>query len=652
MMPNTNRNQITERFLDLTLEVNYLLTGENYIVVKRPAESILQSNSPCVLDGSNRIQSPSTVPPPHSLMHDGNNEQKIMKLTNKIIHLLTGEVWKYLEGHKEPYNDLMMDTHQPLSSLDGSLNSSETDDLPIQVPSANCVTVGEVSVNHGENSMTFNELNKTPSKSVGPEISLHEERNLPIGEIYSLKECSQTKSPTAFNVEEPVPQEDINLTDNDIITPTEQTQYPSTHIKEDPALCEEGNLIDTDIITPTEKTEYPSIHIKEEPASYDDETLTDADIIRPTVQTEYQFINIKEEPASCDEENLTETNIHTNITHTEYPSTYIKEESPWCEEGYLTDNDIYTSTEQTQTECESTHITEDSASCEEGNFTDTDIYANTEHIQTECPSTPITDDSASCEEVDISDLDIQTLPCDPMIEYERNTNSSDSHEVSLTNLNQMKATCSECEENITCKTNLIGHKGFESKSHVIEFHKTCQGAESHPLIKQEKQETKSHPRCRLIHSGEKHKRKHSCSECEKCFKCISTLKLHLRSHTGEKPFSCSECGKCLSQKKSPIAQEWIQSEKKPFACSECGKCFSQSGSFNRHLRIHTGLKPFSCSECGKSFSQKSNLDRHAMIHTGLKPFSCTECGKCFSQKGHFNTHLRVHNGNKPEIKKL
>ncbi|CAH2320912.1 Hypothetical predicted protein [Pelobates cultripes] len=108
---------MTERILDLTLEVNYLLTGEDYIVVKRSGESIIQGRIPCASDGSSRTQSASTVPLPHSLIQDRNNDQKVLKLTNQIIHLLTGEVWKYLEGHKEPYNDLMMDTHQSLCSL-------------------------------------------------------------------------------------------------------------------------------------------------------------------------------------------------------------------------------------------------------------------------------------------------------------------------------------------------------------------------------------------------------------------------------------------------------------------------------------------------------------------------------------------------------
>ncbi|KAM8923993.1 gastrula zinc finger protein XlCGF66.1-like [Pelodytes ibericus] len=126
MRMNSPQNQVTELILNLTLEILYLLTGEDYMVVKTPG------SSPRVSEGSCRTQISSTEPPPHSLIHQKNNDQKILELTNKIIQLLTGEVpircedvtvyfsmeeWEYLEGHKDLYTDVMMETHQTLSSL-------------------------------------------------------------------------------------------------------------------------------------------------------------------------------------------------------------------------------------------------------------------------------------------------------------------------------------------------------------------------------------------------------------------------------------------------------------------------------------------------------------------------------------------------------
>lgn len=37
--------------------------------------------------------------------------------------------------------------------------------------------------------------------------------------------------------------------------------------------------------------------------------------------------------------------------------------------------------------------------------------------------------------------------------------------------------------------------------------------------------------------------KHRCKFCGKGFSSDSALKIHIRSHTGERPFACNDCGK-------------------------------------------------------------------------------------------------------------
>lgn len=53
-----------------------------------------------------------------------------------------------------------------------------------------------------------------------------------------------------------------------------------------------------------------------------------------------------------------------------------------------------------------------------------------------------------------------------------------------------------------------------------------------------------------------------------------------------------------------------------YECHYCGKGFSRPSSLKIHLNSHTGEKPFICpvESCGRSFSVLSNMRRHARVH--------------------------------------
>ncbi|XP_073538822.1 gastrula zinc finger protein XlCGF66.1-like [Phyllobates terribilis] len=125
---NKDRGKIAERIINLTLEIIFHLTGEDYTIVKKTSSDRCQDP---VSEGRGGPLSPIPGPPPHPRIHEDINDQKILELTHKMIELLTGEVpircqdvtvyfsmeeWEYLEGHKDRYKEVMMEEHRPRTS--------------------------------------------------------------------------------------------------------------------------------------------------------------------------------------------------------------------------------------------------------------------------------------------------------------------------------------------------------------------------------------------------------------------------------------------------------------------------------------------------------------------------------------------------------
>ncbi|XP_055839592.1 homeotic protein spalt-major [Episyrphus balteatus] len=84
----------------------------------------------------------------------------------------------------------------------------------------------------------------------------------------------------------------------------------------------------------------------------------------------------------------------------------------------------------------------------------------------------------------------------------------------------------------------------------------------------------------------------------------------------------------------------------PNQCIFCQKVMSCRSSLQMHIRTHTGERPFRCRICGRAFATKGNLKAHMSIHK-IKPpmrsqFKCPVCHQKFSNGIILQQHIRIH----------
>lgn len=138
-----------------------------------------------------------------------------------------------------------------------------------------------------------------------------------------------------------------------------------------------------------------------------------------------------------------------------------------------------------------------------------------------------------------------------------------------------------------------------------------------------------------------------CPECGKTVSCNATLRDHMRTHTGERPFQCSECGLAFAQRSNLRMHKRLHTGERPYMCGICGKTFARSSHLPAHMRTHTGEKPYVCQECNHSFITAQQLKNHFRVHTGEKPWKCDLCDAAFTHSSSLSTHKKKHTGQKP-----
>ena len=141
---------------------------------------------------------------------------------------------------------------------------------------------------------------------------------------------------------------------------------------------------------------------------------------------------------------------------------------------------------------------------------------------------------------------------------------------------------------------------------------------------------------RRTHEG---KKPFLCQICNKSFNEKGNLKTHLRFHSELRPFQCPLCLKNYKTNGHLKDHIEIQHNKiKKYVCNTCNKKFGRISTLKAHIRTHTGEKNFRCKVegCDKCFAEKGNMEIHYKRHlkklNRLNELEEKKTKKCYGKK--------------------
>ncbi|XP_068113181.1 zinc finger protein 154-like [Hyperolius riggenbachi] len=556
-----NQSHMTERIFNLTLEIIYLLTGEDFEIVKKGSGALLTPTS-CF-----HGPPPTTETPPHSLTPERNKEKKVLQVIKKMMELLTGEVpircedvtvcfsmeeWEYIEGHKDLYKDTMMKNHPSLTSPDVSSNRNSPERCTGPLYTQDC-SLEDPTIPPHHQSEEQTDRNKEDEVKVTTDVG---------GDLLYIEDDD-----IIFISESGTAKLDVR----DVRKPSDRPLIPSTQDTAGENGAVPGNIHQR--WYSAEITANPS-HCKQSR----DKSPAIAPNSHPRRLTSERSPNLLFSKASSSAGPHIIT--HRGGTVTQKAGVFLLQKPPSDHQPYsCPECGKCFSQKCSLVQHLKLHEAQRSLLCSECG-----IYFRSKSELSVHRRLHTGGEIFFCSECGKSFIFKSYL-----IRHQR------------VHTGEKPFPCYECGRSFALKSNLNEHMKVHS------------GRKPFACLECDKSFTKKaylliHQRS---HTGE---RPYSCSECGKRFAQKGTLLTHQRSHTGEDPFPSAESLQYFQWKEKLLSSQKSHTAGHPFARSEGGKSYSHKANDLMPQRSHTSERPFSCSECGKCYTQKQHLYRHQKTH--------------------------------------